>query len=1230
LAAKIRATPAGKSYMFRFIYVSTFGEDEMAMESLGGNLPAGRPIALSSGGRTHVFAIAAGGAMSHWTTSNGIDWQGPADLLRLATNLEASFPCAFGLGNAMHVFAIGHGGLFASGGPLVRWSAPDGVNFLPPVEDGAWPIPGGGNGIAASSPDGSRLDAFAPTSSGLIRYSWSNTLATLGSAPLPDSLNLPRSVPAAVSSGTNIVDVFAVDANGNVLRWHTSNGITWVKSVLPRPAGATAGPLVRTGLVALSPVAGRVELFGVTSDGRLVNWSFDTTTVQAAFLPAPPMTLNESIPAAIIVDGHTEVFAIGQPPNPLVGGPLVRWRRGQGQWSEGRVIDANLAAGGLGATAGTGRVDAFGFNSGTNNSLLHWPAGISVASHEPWGNWANTLQTNVLGQCHPSTEEEVASIVKTAEKMPGARVRAVGSSWSFSDIAETPSFVVQTNQMNGLITHVIDRSVLTDHAPDPKYLIHVEAGIQVEELMRRLDTLTLAPFTMGGSSGQTLAGVISTSVHGSDWDRGPIPNAVRAIRLVGPGGTQHWIEPDQWRITNQAALQARLGTAVQIHYDDDWFDSALVSMGSMGIITSVVFEVTDQYKLKKSCTETKWSQLKPQLLSNSIFADPDYYVMVAIDPAEKGDRTCYVTTHRRTDDAVTPTAARASDPLDAYCNFDAEKALAYLASAPLAAGVLEGVLSVVTATAGAFGIPLPAGATLVVALPILVAALKLAGGGALGDFIGNLFNHSSEATAALVTWMTRDSLKPGATPDVNVAHRIMAPWNYGQCAYRGLAIELAFDAAKGGHVSFLDEASQILDQRRDQGLVLGGYISLRFVGPSRAILSPQQSGRTCMIEITGLRSLNSTAPLLNELEILGTRRHGAIQHWGMFSPPNLVAADLPPAYPRLDTWRRVHREISGAGAIHTFENTFSTRVGLDAATGGVPLVRQTDWRWCRKCLGMAFAGGAAGTCPAGGTHDHSASGNYGFPHNTPSAPGQRNWRWCRKCFGMTFGGSTPAPCPAGGSHDLSTSGEYTILRNGQANWRWCSKCQCLAFGGGAAPGPCAAGGTHDHSRSGNYWLSLAPVVDIELPTRPGMPPRHLRVEQSFNSEEFPGERGWRWCNQCQGFSRDGGRCTGGVPHNHTGSAAYLLACNAPTAPGQAHWRLCKKCQTLSFGGGVCFAGGSHDLVGSADYTVRDSVGQNQWRHCKNCQGLWFSGNGGQGTCPAPAGLHDLGTDDFFV
>lgn len=141
--------------------------------------------------------------------------------------------------------------------------------------------------------------------------------------------------------------------------------------------------------------------------------------------------------------------------------------------------------------------------------------------------------------------------------------------------------------------------------------------------------------------------------------------------------------------------------------------------------------------------------------------------------------------------------------------------------------------------------------------------------------------------------------------------------------------------------------------------------------------------------------------------------------------------------------------------------------------GGMPMVTQQNWRWCSKCMSLAFAGGI-GPCAAGGNHDHSSSSDYPLVMDVPSAPGQHNWRWCSKCMSLSFA-AWPGPCAAGGNHDQRVSSDYTLVMDnpdapGQHNWRYCIKCQALAFAGGA--GNCAAGGDHDHTGSSDYSLVM--------------------------------------------------------------------------------------------------------------------------------------------------------------
>ena len=100
---------------------------------------------------------------------------------------------------------------------------------------------------------------------------------------------------------------------------------------------------------------------------------------------------------------------------------------------------------------------------------------------------------------------------------------------------------------------------------------------------------------------------------------------------------------------------------------------------------------------------------------------------------------------------------------------------------------------------------------------------------------------------------------------------------------------MAFDAIDGSHLKFLDAAFVMLRSEAALGNILGGHHAIRFVGRLRAVLSPQRSTMTCMVEAVSLRLLGGTDPLLAKLEALG-RSFGGVQHWAMFN--DLRAGDV--------------------------------------------------------------------------------------------------------------------------------------------------------------------------------------------------------------------------------------------------------------------------------------------------------------------------------------------------
>ena len=258
----------------------------------------------------------------------------------------------------------------------------------------------------------------------------------------------------------------------------------------------------------------------------------------------------------------------------------------------------------------------------------------------PWTNWGIIdSQTVQLGSCSirkmfaPTSSYEIASAISQAEA-DGRTLRALGSGWSFSDAVLPQESDVDESQRFELATGSPPVSSHFGYAVQPngftanlQYLLpsilranenvaslfFVEAGIKLHDLNYLLNCQAppVALKTMGGSDGQSLAGAISTGVHGSDYDRPPLADSVRAIYLIGAGGTHHWIEPASRRITDLARLISTHPclTAANCHYDDAMFEAALVSMGSMGVIYAVILDVVEQHVLIQFNMWSTWENI---------------------------------------------------------------------------------------------------------------------------------------------------------------------------------------------------------------------------------------------------------------------------------------------------------------------------------------------------------------------------------------------------------------------------------------------------------------------------------------------------------------------------------------------------------------------------------------------------------------------------------------------
>jgi FAD/FMN-containing dehydrogenase len=528
----------------------------------------------------------------------------------------------------------------------------------------------------------------------------------------------------------------------------------------------------------------------------------------------------------------------------------------------------------------------------------------------PWTNYVKTQAITPEFNCEPRSIDDLVAIVREAE-VHGKKVHALGSTYSFSDCAMTTDYMVDTRALWRPIQTV--QQALAGATPPTVY--HVEAGITIRDLYQNLDSLGLALETMGGSSGQSVAGAISTGTHGGDYLMPPLADSVLAIHLVGAGGIQYWIEPSTDRITDATLLQQRVVPNIALNniiYDDATFNACLVSLGSMGIIYAVVLRVRSKYDLVETTVASTWNDFvsaAKTLLSDS----SKRFLQVAIAPYRDSSSTNYCQITTRTEASPTVPGTRPT-----------------------------------TTTLGVVG--------------AAIALLETANAGDLAVWTANGLLDipqqpitDNQKVANIVQLVMSKTPHAWSFLAENYSKIMALEWPIG--GFRGLSfsvmdrtygstpnpslpsfsIELFFPVdAVGGQLGFVDFVNAALDAiNAATSTFLVGYVSLRFTGATRAFLGMQQWNQTCAVEISVVQGVQNEEQLLAEILNM-VYRYGGLPHWGqLIDLGNQGRGNIYPQYPQ---WRKVYQRLSNNFSSRTFENALSERWQLTTPYWGAPAV----------------------------------------------------------------------------------------------------------------------------------------------------------------------------------------------------------------------------------------------------------------------------------------------------
>jgi len=257
-----------------------------------------------------------------------------------------------------------------------------------------------------------------------------------------------------------------------------------------------------------------------------------------------------------------------------------------------------------------------------------------------WSNQLGNQKLQVSGVCDARSLQDVQAAIAYA-KQHNVAVKAVGAGHAWSDVALTEGIVIETRKLNALLD--IDCAKATANVGT---LFRAQAGILLKKVNQILEKRGQMLENMGGWDAQTLAGVISTSTHGSGITYGPMSDQVVSLDIINTDGSLVRIEPHNGPTDpEQYAATYPNNELIQ---DDSYFDALRVGLGSAGIIYSVTIAVRPFRYLREERTLVAWSVVQQGIADTSLLTKNDH-VEVYLNPYHlKPESLCLVTARNYT------------------------------------------------------------------------------------------------------------------------------------------------------------------------------------------------------------------------------------------------------------------------------------------------------------------------------------------------------------------------------------------------------------------------------------------------------------------------------------------------------------------------------------------------------------------------------------------------------
>jgi hypothetical protein len=175
-------------------------------------------------------------------------------------------------------------------------------------------------------------------------------------------------------------------------------------------------------------------------------------------------------------------------------------------------------------------------------------------------NWCRRFRYSPAQYVKPTTEQEIISLVKQAQG-----IRFTGAAHSFNDSIVADHTLVSLDDYTGMLWRDLTRMEVA-----------FKGGTRVRDVSRMLLEQGVAIGALPSHDAQSIAGIISTDVHGTGRDWGFVSEWVAAIKLIDGNGDVHVLRPE-----------------------DELFKAAIGGVGAVGVITEVVVRAVPKFNLEQ-------------------------------------------------------------------------------------------------------------------------------------------------------------------------------------------------------------------------------------------------------------------------------------------------------------------------------------------------------------------------------------------------------------------------------------------------------------------------------------------------------------------------------------------------------------------------------------------------------------------------------------------------------